>query len=367
MTIFSWLSNKQRKNDTAAPVDGNPVDDNIDVNTDNKDATSNHGDQEEKQEKNSRTNLFQHLKQGLKRTRSSFTAGISRLFLGKKIIDADLLEELETQLLTADVGLEVTRSVVKNLTDRVARHELNNPEALFSALQSLLYEIIAPCSIPLSISAPSPTTTSTTKLPFVILLVGVNGSGKTTTIGKLAQQLQSRGKTVLLAAGDTFRAAAIDQLKVWGERNNVAVIAQQSGADSAAVIYDAMQAGKARAIDVVIADTAGRLHTQSHLMDELKKIKRIIQKVDTHAPHEVLLVLDATVGQNAINQARQFNEAIGVSGLCITKLDGTAKGGIIFAIAQQLKLPIRFIGVGESIDDLQPFNAEEFVKAIFNP
>jgi fused signal recognition particle receptor len=323
-------------------------------------------------------NLFSKLKQGLKRTSNNLAVGLGRVFLGKKVIDAQLLKDLETQLLTADVGVEVTREVVKNLTARVARSELADADALFVALRQLLQEILTPYSVSLPFFVDADAAGAASQLgqlgqstqlpvphPYVILLVGINGAGKTTTIGKLTKQLQARDKKVLLAAGDTFRAAAIEQLKVWGERNGVPVIAQQTGSDSAAVIYDALQAARARDVDVLIADTAGRLHTQDNLMDELKKVKRIMQKLDPTAPHEVLLVLDATIGQNAINQAKQFKETIGVTGLCLTKLDGTAKGGVIFAIAQQLKLPIRFIGIGEGIDDLKPFVAEDFVAALF--
>jgi len=336
MAIFPWLKDKKDQKKDSIRIESNDNTVHVQQNT----------------------GLFSLFKQGLQRTRANFTAGLDRIFLGKKTIDSDLLEELETLLLSADVGVSVTREIIKNLTDKLTRRELDNPDAMFSSLQSLLYEMIKPYSIPLQVS-------TTTTTPYVILLVGVNGAGKTTTIGKLAKQLQAQNKKVLLAAGDTFRAAAIEQLKVWGERNNVAVIAQQSGADSAAVIYDALQAARARNIDVLIADTAGRLHTQDNLMDELKKIKSTIQKLDPTAPHEVLLVLDASIGQNAINQAKQFNEIIGVTGLCITKLDGTAKGGIIFAVAQQMKLPIRFIGIGEKIGDLKPFVAEDFIAALF--
>lgn len=305
-----------------------------------------------------KTGFFTRLQKGLKRTRSNLVSGLASIFLGKKIIDQDLLDQLETQLITADIGINVTKQIIDELTKKTARKELNNIEALLQSLANQLQDILLPCEKPLVIQ-------NETK-PFVILLVGVNGSGKTTTIGKLTKQLQKEGKKVMLAAGDTFRAAAIEQLQIWGERNNIPVIAQQPGADSAAVIYDALHAAKTRGFDVLIADTAGRLHTQQNLMEELKKIKRTIKKIDPAAPHEILLVLDATIGQNAINQAREFNDAVGVGGICITKLDGTAKGGIIFAIAQQFKLPIRFIGVGESIDDLRPFRAEEFVSALLS-
>lgn len=300
------------------------------------------------------------LKTHLNKTRNIFTHGIQLLFHGKKVISKELLTELEELLITSDVGIEVTSSIINQLMTKVDRNELGDIDVLYKNLKGILCDILSPCAKQLNIS------NQENDKPFVILLIGVNGAGKTTTIGKLAKKLQANDKTVMLVAGDTFRAAAVEQLKVWGERNEIAVIAQQTGADSSAVMYDAMQSAQSRNIDVLIADTAGRLHTQSNLLDELKKIKRTLHKFSSNAPHEVLLVLDATIGQNALNQAKQFHEAVGVTGLCITKLDGTAKGGIIFAIANQLKLPIRFIGVGEGIDDLQPFVAETFVDALLN-
>lgn len=305
----------------------------------------------------SKAGLFTRLKQGLKRTRSGLTSGLGDLVLGKKAIDADLLEELETLLLTADVGIEATTVLIDELTRQVSRNELKDAEALLQSLQAHMGAMLQSSEQPLQID--------TSKQPYVILMVGINGAGKTTTIGKLAKRFQQQGHSVMLAAGDTFRAAAVEQLQTWGERNNIPVIAQHSGADSASVIFDALQSAKAKGVDVLIADTAGRLHTQDNLMEELKKVKRVIQKLDTEAPHEVMLVLDAGTGQNALVQAKQFSAAVGVSGITLTKLDGTAKGGIIFAIAHQLGLPIRFIGVGESIDDLRPFEAEAFVKALF--
>jgi fused signal recognition particle receptor len=301
--------------------------------------------------------LFARLKNGLSRTRSSLTGGIGDLVLGKKEIDDELLEEIETQLLVADMGVEATQAIIADLTQRVSRKQLADSEALMQALREDMQEMLAPCSAPLAIDPG--------KKPYVILVVGINGAGKTTTIGKLAKRLQNEGKSVMLAAGDTFRAAAVEQLQVWGERNNIPVIAQHSGADSASVIFDAIQAGQSRGIDVVIADTAGRLHTQSNLMEELKKVRRVMGKLDDSAPHEVLLVLDAGTGQNALNQAQQFKAAVDVTGIALTKLDGTAKGGIIFAIARKMGLPIRFIGVGEGIDDLRVFEAGEFVDALF--
>ncbi|RFQ27828.1 signal recognition particle-docking protein FtsY, partial [Pseudomonas sp. ATCC 13867] len=301
--------------------------------------------------------FFARLKQGLSKTSASLGEGMASLFLGKKAIDDDLLDEIETRLLTADVGVEATTTIVQNLTKRVARKELADSEALYKALQEELAGLLRPVEQPLTIAAD--------KQPYVILVVGVNGVGKTTTIGKLAKKLQQDGKKVMLAAGDTFRAAAVEQLQVWGERNNIAVIAQHTGADSASVIFDAVQAAKARGVDVLIADTAGRLHTKDNLMEELKKVRRVIGKLDQTAPHEVLLVLDAGTGQNAINQAKQFNNAVELTGLALTKLDGTAKGGVIFALAKQFGLPIRYIGVGEGIDDLRTFEADAFVRALF--
>lgn len=302
--------------------------------------------------------FFARIKQGLSHTRTTIGEGLSSLVLGKKTIDAELLEEIETLLLTADVGMEATQCIIKTLTERVSRQQLKDADALMLALQQELYALLAPVEHSLQVDA--------AQQPYVILVVGVNGVGKTTTIGKLANYLQNKGKRVMLAAGDTFRAAAVEQLQEWGQRNDVPVIAQGSGADSASVIFDAVQSAAARGIDVVIADTAGRLHNKSHLMEELKKIKRVISKLDAQAPHEVLLVLDAGTGQNALAQAKTFQEAVNVTGIALTKLDGTAKGGIIFAMAKQLKLPIRFIGVGEAIDDLRPFNAQEFVSALFD-
>jgi len=301
--------------------------------------------------------FFARLKQGLSKTSASLGEGMASLFLGKKAIDDDMLDELETRLLTADVGVEATSAIVRNLTQKVARKQLTDSDALYASLQNELTEMLKPVEAPLVIDS--------AHRPFVILVVGVNGAGKTTTIGKLAKKLQLEGKKVMLAAGDTFRAAAVEQLQVWGERNKIPVIAQHTGADSASVIFDAVQAAKARGIDVLIADTAGRLHTKDNLMEELKKVRRVIGKLDADAPHEVLLVLDAGTGQNAINQAKQFNQTVQLTGLALTKLDGTAKGGVIFALAKQFGLPIRYIGVGEGIDDLRTFEAEPFVQALF--
>jgi len=308
------------------------------------------------QEAGQKQGVFARLSQGLRRTRSNITESVASLVLGKKVIDDEVLEEIEMQLLTADVGVEATRTIIDDLTKRVARKQLANADALFNALREDMQKILMPCATPLEIAE--------AHRPFVILMVGINGAGKTTTIGKLAKRLQNQGHSVMLAAGDTFRAAAVEQLQEWGRRNDIPVVAQHSGADSASVIFDALQAAQSRKIDVLIADTAGRLHTQSNLMEELKKVRRVMSKLDEHAPHEVMLVLDAGIGQNAITQAKQFHEAVKVTGITLTKLDGTAKGGVIFAIAKQLMLPIRFIGIGEGIDDLRVFEAEDFVDAL---
>ncbi|MCX7118182.1 MAG: signal recognition particle-docking protein FtsY [Legionellales bacterium] len=303
--------------------------------------------------------MFSRLKQGLTKTRHQLGGGLSRLLLGKKDIDGALLEELEMQLLCSDLGMETTKAILSELADGLGRKQLADGEAVFAALQTHLHSILSLKAHPLILETPSHS-------PFVMLMVGVNGAGKTTTIGKLAKLYQKQGKKVMLAAGDTFRAAAIEQLQVWGQRNEIAVIAQHTGADSASVIFDALSAAKARGMDVLLVDTAGRLHTQAHLMEELKKVKRVIQKMDPTAPHETMLILDASLGQNALNQVRQFHQAIGVTGITMTKLDGTAKGGILFAIAHELGIPFRYVGVGEGIDDLRPFDAAQFVHAIFH-
>ncbi|HED15671.1 MAG TPA: signal recognition particle-docking protein FtsY [Gammaproteobacteria bacterium] len=301
--------------------------------------------------------LFARLKEGLSRTRSSLGDGLNKLVLGRKTIDDELFEDLETQLLIADVGVDVTQQVMADLTERVSRKQLADPQALLDALRNDMADILQPCSQPLQID--------TDKKPYVILMVGVNGVGKTTTIGKLSRRLMDNGLSVMLAAGDTFRAAAVEQLQAWGKRHDVPVVAQHSGADSASVIYDALESARAKNIDVLIADTAGRLHTQSNLMEELKKITRVMGKLDASAPHEVMLVLDAGTGQNALTQAQEFHNAVEISGITLTKLDGTAKGGIIFAIARKLGIPIRFIGVGEKAEDLRVFDADEFIEALF--
>jgi fused signal recognition particle receptor len=300
-------------------------------------------------------NFFHRLYTGLTKTRKQIFGGITSLFTGKVTIDDELWEELENHLLLADVGIDVTKEILEELTKEIKLKESNDIARLKTVLKNKLLEILTPCQQSLEIKP--------TK-PFVILMVGVNGAGKTTTIGKLAHQFQKQGHSVMLAAGDTFRAAAVEQLIVWGERNNIPVVAQKTGADSASVIFDAYQSAKAKNIDILIADTAGRLHTQSNLMQELAKIKRVLNKQDADAPHETMLVLDSCMGQNALQQAKQFQDIVDLSGITITKLDGTAKGGVIFAIAKKLKLPIRYIGVGESIDDLQTFSANDFITAL---
>jgi len=305
-------------------------------------------------------NWAERVKEGLSRTRNGFGKGLAGLVVGDKQIDDDLLEALETQLLMADVGVEATQALLATLTEKLNRKELQNSDALISLLKEELNTILASSEAPFEVVPPEGE-----KTPYVILMVGVNGVGKTTTIGKLAKKLQADGKKVMLAAGDTFRAAAVEQLQVWGERNQVPVVAQQTGSDSASVIFDAIESAKAKGCDVVIADTAGRLQNKSNLMAELEKVVRVMKKLDKTAPHEVMLVLDAGTGQNAMSQAQLFKEAVNVSGITLTKLDGTAKGGIIFAIAKELDIPIRFIGVGEQINDLRPFCATEFVDALF--
>ncbi|HEY4469512.1 MAG TPA: signal recognition particle-docking protein FtsY [Klebsiella sp.] len=307
------------------------------------------------QEKPTKEGFFARLKRSLVKTKQNLGSGFIRLFRGKKI-DDDLFEELEEQLLIADVGVETTRKIITNLTDGASRKQLRDAEALYGLLKEEMGDILAKVDEPLNVEG---------KTPFVILMVGVNGVGKTTTIGKLARQFEQQGKSVMLAAGDTFRAAAVEQLQVWGQRNNIPVVAQHTGADSASVIFDAIQAAKARNIDVLIADTAGRLQNKSHLMEELKKIVRVMKKLDVDAPHEIMLTIDASTGQNAISQAKLFHEAVGLTGITLTKLDGTAKGGVIFSVADQFGIPIRYIGVGERIEDLRPFNAGDFIEALF--
>lgn len=307
--------------------------------------------------KNSEQGLFSRFRAGLAKTRSNFAEGLGNLFLGQKEIDEKLLEEIETRLLMSDVGVGATQQIIDNLAVSISRKQVSDPVALYKGLREELSNILMTSEQPLLAAAQ--------KKPFVILMIGVNGAGKTTTCGKLARYFQDQGKSVIMAAGDTYRAAAVEQLQIWGQRTNIPVIAQRTGADSASVIFDALQSAIANEVDVLIADTAGRLHNKSNLMEELKKVKKVMGKLDVDAPHEVMLVIDAGTGQNALQQAKQFQEAVDVSGLTLTKLDGTAKGGIIFAIARELRLPIRFIGVGEQAEDLRPFDADQFVTALF--
>lgn len=302
--------------------------------------------------------LFASLRERLAKTRSNLSSGLADILLGKKQIDDDLLEQLEDQLLLADIGLPTTQKITSSLTESLNRKQLKDGETVLSVLKQTMADVLQPSAIPLNIDPQHK--------PYVILMVGINGAGKTTTVGKLAQKLKSEGHRVMLSAGDTFRAAAVEQLQTWGDRLDIPVIQQGQGADSASVIFDALQSAQARNIDVLIADTAGRLHTQSNLMEELEKIKRVLGKLDPTAPHETMLVLDAGTGQNAMAQAAQFKQSVGVTGITLTKLDGTAKGGMIFSVAEQLKLPIRFIGVGEAVEDLRQFDSNEFVDALLS-
>lgn len=358
--LFGWFGGKKKKNtadDLHNPQFSEPTDAESDV---PQDLSSQHICSNQSLgpvNKSSKQSLYQRLKVGLAKTRSQFSSGLSNLVLGQKEIDDDILEEVETLLLLADVGVDTTDQIIQELTERAARKELKDTSALIQKLKSLLLEIIQPVQIPL--------TMTDKHQPFVILMVGVNGVGKTTTIGKLAHQFIAEGKSVMLAAGDTFRAAAVEQLKAWGERNGVPVVAQHTGADSASVIFDAVEKAKARNIDVIIADTAGRLHNKSNLMDELAKIKRVMGKIDCSAPHEVMLVVDAGTGQNALVQAIEFNKVVALNSVTITKLDGTAKGGVVFGLANKMKLPIRYIGIGEAKEDLRHFNAKEYIDALF--
>ncbi|MBN4075132.1 MAG: signal recognition particle-docking protein FtsY [SAR86 cluster bacterium] len=314
---------------------------------------------ESPQEESTKSSFFSRLKAGLGRTRSGFTDGLGSLLLGKKEIDDELLEEIETRLLISDVGISATTAIISELSQRLKRKDLADADVLYNTLKEVLLEQLVVSEKPLEIP------TGLNK-PFVILMIGVNGVGKTTTIGKLAKRFQNEGRSVMLAAGDTFRAAAVEQLEVWGERNNVPVVAQHTGADCASVIFDAYQSALAKNVDVLIADTAGRLHNKDNLMQELEKVVRVLKKLDEDIPQEIMLVLDATTGQNALSQAEHFSAAVPVSGLSLSKLDGTAKGGMVFAIAKQLALPLRYIGIGEKLDDLRPFNAHDFVEALFS-
>jgi fused signal recognition particle receptor len=364
--LFSWLGRTKEDNqaETAVPETPTTVVDEVELlpDTPEQPATEPQSLASEQtpiatEESGKKAGFFSRLKLGLTKTSQNLGSGLSGLFTSRKI-DDELYEELETQLLLADVGVDTTQKLIKQLELHADRKSLKDSSLLFDKLQHDMAALLKDVEQPLQpVNAEG---------PFVILMVGVNGVGKTTTIGKMAQQFKLQGKSVMLAAGDTFRAAAVEQLQVWGERNHIAVVAQHTGADSASVIFDAYQAAKARKVDVLIADTAGRLQNKAHLMEELKKIVRVLQKIDPKAPHEVMLTLDAGTGQNALNQAKVFNEAVQLTGISLTKLDGTAKGGVIFAIADQFKLPLRYIGVGESIDDLRVFNSQDFIRALFN-
>ena len=356
LTVQAWTlapSSEEDKESVESSVD---IEDESVVEAEEHEEESAVADIVETQEKPSEGGFFSRLLKGLVKTKQNIGAGFRSFFLGKKI-DDELFEELEEQLLIADIGVPTTTKIINNLTQHATRQQLQNADTLYQQLKLEMGEILKPVAQPLRIDG--------SKKPYVILMVGVNGVGKTTTIGKLARKFQMEGKSVMLAAGDTFRAAAVEQLQVWGERNHIPVVAQSTGSDSASVIFDAMQSAAARNIDVLIADTAGRLQNKNNLMDELKKIVRVMKKYDESAPHEIMLTLDAGTGQNAISQAKLFNEAVGLTGISLTKLDGTAKGGVIFAIADQFNLPIRYIGVGEKIEDLREFNAEEFIDALF--
>ncbi|BAU56827.1 signal recognition particle-docking protein FtsY [Halorhodospira halochloris] len=303
-----------------------------------------------------RRGLMGRLRNGLKRTRSGLTEGLANVFVGRKRLDDEMLEELETRLLSADMGIEAAQTVLDGLIEKLGRSELRDGSVVLEALQDEIAKVLKPVEQPLQIDL--------SRQPFVILTVGVNGAGKTTTIGKLASRYQQQGYSVMIAAGDTFRAAAVEQLKEWGEQINCPVVAQATGADSASVVYDAYEAARARGVDILIADTAGRLHTQGNLMEELRKIRRVLSRQDSSSPHETLLVLDGGNGQNALAQAEKFGEAVNVSGLAVTKLDGTARGGVLLALAQRLQVPVRYVGVGEGVDDLRTFNAKEFATAL---
>jgi fused signal recognition particle receptor len=350
---MKFFKRKKQVDVQEAPAELNAV---APIVEDDKSVRTNQGTDEAAARKQKR-GLLSRLRQGLGRTSDNLVQGLGNLFLGRKEIDAELFEQLESRLLLADVGVDATVEIIKRLTLRVSRKELTRPEALQEALREELLALLRPCEKLLEVHGHQ---------PYVILMVGVNGVGKTTTIGKMAKHYMDAGCSVMLAAGDTFRAAAVEQLQVWGARNDVPVVAQHTGADSASVIFDALQAARARKVDILIADTAGRLHNKDNLMEELKKVVRVMAKLDPSAPHEVMLVLDAGTGQNALSQAEHFQQWVGVSGITLTKLDGTAKGGIIFAIAKKLGLPIRFIGVGEAVEDLRPFQAEQFIEALFD-
>lgn len=352
--FFSWFSKKDKQTETQENTQSEPIE-MVEETQLNTEVTPTQDSQLDSASEDASTGFWGKLVKGLVKTKQNVGSGFKQLFTGKKI-DDELFEELEERLLIADIGIPTTTKIINNLNEHASRKELKDSEHLYQRLKKEMADILAPVDKPLEI---------TDKKPFVILMVGVNGVGKTTTIGKLAMQFQQQGKSVMLAAGDTFRAAAVEQLQVWGERNHIPVIAQSTGADSASVIYDAISAAKARNIDVLLADTAGRLQNKDNLMNELKKVVRVMKKLDPEAPHEIMLVIDAGTGQNAISQAKLFNEAVGLTGISLTKLDGTAKGGIIFAIADQFNIPIRYIGIGEKIEDLRPFESEAFIEALF--
>ncbi len=339
--MFGFLKRKQKNTPEAATA---PVETSIESSIETPTKTS--GPAQDK---------AADLSHSLEKTKRTFSDGMADFLLGKKSIDHELLDELETRLLSADVGINATTTIINELQNDISRKVISDADSLHIKLAEIMKTILQPCEQVLN--------TDSAK-PFVILVVGINGAGKTTSIGKLAHHFMQQGKSVMLAAGDTFRAAAVEQLQEWGKRNNVPVVAQGTGADPASVIFDAVQSASSKNIDIIIADTAGRLHTQDNLMDELAKIKRVLAKIDANAPHETLIVMDASFGQNALHQAQQFHDSIGLTGMAVTKLDGTAKGGILFSIAKTLKLPVRFIGIGEGIDDLRPFNAAEFVDAL---
>ncbi len=369
--FFSWLRKDDAQTDTveqtneATLAESSAVEDENNTrcaNSDVAELTNEHSNSnisletETETETETKLGFFARLKNSLSKTRQNLGGGIFDLFRGKKI-DDELFEELETHLLLADVGVDTTTKIIDTLTKSASRRDLKDAEVLYDLLKAELKKVIAPVCKPLTIDSEHS--------PYVILMVGVNGVGKTTTIGKLAKQFQAQGKSVMLAAGDTFRAAAVEQLQVWGERNNIPVVAQQTGSDSASVIYDAICSAKAKGVDVLIADTAGRLQNKGHLMEELKKVVRVIKKLDENAPHEVMLTIDAGTGQNALSQAQLFTEAVNLTGITLTKLDGTAKGGVIFAVADKFSIPIRYLGVGEGIDDLRPFDGDDFINALF--
>ena len=359
--LFGWFSKKKQRDNSDNEIQYDEFEDKevapIEQISESIDTPESPSETNDSTQEQSKLSFYKKLKQGLSKTRGQFSSGLANLVLGQKEIDEDSLEEIETLLLMADVGVETTGRIIDDLTERSNRKELKSTAALITHLRGQLLETLTPVQQPLVVHDHK---------PFVILLVGINGVGKTTTIGKMAHKFIAEGKSVMLAAGDTFRAAAVEQLKAWGDRNNVPVVAQHTGADSASVIYDAVEKAKAKNVDIIIADTAGRLHTKGNLMEELAKIKRVVAKLDSQAPHEVMLVVDAGTGQNALVQAVEFDKIVKLNSVTVTKLDGTAKGGVVFAIADKMKLPIRYIGVGEAKEDLREFNAEDYIQALFD-